>query len=59
MCLTRLADYLNANALREVAQLTEITFTGAGIALYLNVVCNLELRDHAFVMKFCILTRVA
>ena len=58
-CLTRLANYLNANALREVAQLTEITFTGAGIVLYLNVVCNLELRDHAFVMKFCILTRVA
>ena len=58
-CLTRLADYPNANALQEVAQPTGITFTGAGIALYLNVAGELEVRDRALVMNVFILTRVA
>ena len=58
-CLTRLADYLNANALREVAQLTEITFTGAGIALYLNVAGELEVGDRALGVNSYILTRGA
>ena len=54
-CLTRLADYLNANALREVAQLTEITFTGAGIALYLNVVGNFQLGNEGPCFRYEIL----